>query len=355
MFNIWIRADGNSQVATGHLMRCLSVCSALTEMGADVFFITADEESAHMLERFADAYAPYGPKGIQILHSAYDALQEELPAIHALYKGGVCPAPAFILVDTYYADPTYLSALQALAPTGYIDDLLTFDPPVSLVVNYDLTSTAGLYTAPHQLQGAAYAPLRPQFTHCQPANRPKAARLLVSTGGSDPFSMAPALIKAMARHPLLGNLQWEVILGSLSPFREELKALEKTLPQLMLHENVTDMASLMCACDLAVTASGTTLYELCAAGVPSVVYTMADNQLPSAQDFANAGLVLYAGDVRTDKDKVCQTILEKIAALTAADEERLSLSQKIRQTIDGQGAPRIARAILRIIENDVSQ
>ena len=348
MKTVWIRADGNSHVATGHLMRCLSICSALKEMGASVFFITADAESADLLKHFAAAYAPYGPDGIQILHSAYDDLQAELPAILSLYTDGRCPAPSFILVDSYYADSSYLSALQALAPTGYIDDLLTFDPPVSLVINYDLTATAGLYTAPHLLQGAAYAPLRPQFARCQPANRPKTERILLSTGGSDPYGMAPALVKAMAVHPVLCHLRWEVILGSLSPFRQELQALAQTMPQLTLHENVTDMASLMCACDLAITAAGTTLYELCAAGVPGIVYTMADNQLPSARDFAKAGLVFYAGDIRPDRDKICRNILENLYDLAADDRRRLSLSGQIRQKIDGQGAGRIADAIYRL-------
>ncbi len=345
---VWIRADGNSHIATGHLMRCLSICSALKQMGASVHFLTADTESARLLAHFSAAYAPYGPNGTEIMHSSYEDLSAELPALHSLYESGRCPRPSFILVDSYYADPSYLSVLQALAPTGYIDDLLEFDPPVSLVINYDLTPTAGLYTATRQLQGAAYAPLRPQFAACKPASREHAARILLSTGGSDPQGMAPALVKAMAVHPLLGSLQWDVILGSLSPFREEMYTLAKALPQLTLHENVTDMAALMCACDLAVTAAGTTLYELCAAGVPSVVYTMADNQLPSAQAFAQAGLILYAGDIRPDRDTTCRTILDNLRDLAADDDKRLALAGKIRQKIDGHGAERIAQAILQI-------
>lgn len=86
----------------------------------------------------------------------------------------------------------------------------------------------------------------------------------------------------------------------------------------------------------------------CAAGVPSVVYTMADNQLPSAQAFAQAGLVLYAGDIRPDRDTTCRTILEDLSDLAVDNEKRLSLAGKIRQKIDGHGAERIAQAILQI-------
>mgnify|MGYP002226996556 CR=1 FL=1 len=53
-------------------------------------------------------------------------------------------------------------------------------------------------------------------------------------------------------------------------------------PGLRLYEHVAQMAELMQRCDLAVSAAGTTLFELCSAGTPAVSFTMADNQFTTA-------------------------------------------------------------------------
>lgn len=38
------------------------------------------------------------------------------------------------------------------------------------------------------------------------------------------------------------------------------------------------MSELMQQCDMAVSAAGSTLYELCACGMPTITYVLADNQ-----------------------------------------------------------------------------
>lgn len=54
MTDIYFRTDGNSEIATGHLMRCLAIARACARMGAAVAFIVSDEESLSLLrERFA--------------------------------------------------------------------------------------------------------------------------------------------------------------------------------------------------------------------------------------------------------------------------------------------------------------
>ena len=46
---IWIRADANKEIGSGHMMRCLSVAEALKKRGEQVIFVVADEEATQLL------------------------------------------------------------------------------------------------------------------------------------------------------------------------------------------------------------------------------------------------------------------------------------------------------------------
>ncbi len=108
------------------------------------------------------------------------------------------------------------------------------------------------------------------------------------------------------------------------------------------------MAEIMQKCDFAVSAGGNTLYELCAVGVPTVVYSIADSQLEFAKGFDKAGAAKYAGDARKDHRLVQKIITWGTAAI---DNQgfRGRMSQREREAVDGKGAERIADAIMKMI------
>ena len=105
---------------------------------------------------------------------------------------------------------------------------------------------------------------------------------------------------------------------------------------------------LMKNCDFAVTAGGTTLYELCAVGVPTVVYSMADNQVEFVKAFDKAGAAKYVGDIR-EEEKIVQKIVSWGIAAIEDQNFRKKMSDKARKLVGGGGANKIAHAILEII------
>lgn len=66
------------------------------------------------------------------------------------------------------------------------------------------------------------------------------------------------------------DVSFHVLTGPMHVHRAELAVMAGKDSRIVLHEQVSDMAALMSTCDLAFSAGGTTLYELCAVGVPSV-------------------------------------------------------------------------------------
>lgn len=345
---VYFRTDGNSHIATGHLVRCLSIADACFSLGMKVCFLVSDQESKALLQSFDPACR----FPVRILETAvYDDLEKELPEVLGMLNE-VGQAEQIFFLDSYYVTEHYLSAVRTAAKVAYLDDLQLFDYPADLLINYDVIpeSRSASYQAAYQnaartLLGASYTPLRAQFTNLQPYCRDRVSNILVTTGGSDPYHFCLRLIAAFRKNSFLHLCQLHVVVGRLSEDKDKLYKLADELPFLQLHENVSDMASLMASCDLAVSAAGTTLYELCAVGVPSMSFCLADNQLTAAKTFEEAGIIPCAGDIRCNCDEVLVKIMNFVTDMLGNFQKRLTAQATMRQLVDGKGAMRIAKAL----------
>lgn len=336
---IYFRADGNEKIATGHIMRCLSIARACISLNADVCFLVSDDTSMSVLqERFLtpDEFPA------RCLHSDYKKPEEELPAIQAVLKDAHC-----LFVDSYFVTEAYLSALKKFCPVAYLDDLLAFDYPVDLIINYDITDKPICYRkAARTLLGAAYAPLRAQFQHLSYQVRPQVHDILLSTGGTDSYNVAGQLLEKVLSSDTLKDFHYHIVTSRLNSHYGELEQLAHRFSTIHIHENVQNMAALMCTCDLALSAGGTTLYELCAAGVPAISFLVADNQLTAVKTFAAEAMIPYAGDVRTALQDVINSVTTFLQDNIASYEKREKSSQQMRAFVDGNGSARIAAALL---------
>ena len=345
---VLIRTDGNPDIATGHLMRCLSIASALRELGAQAEFALADPVSAGLLASFFEKEN----FPVHVLHTDYRKPDEELPAMKRLLENGAAGQKdgrfRCLLIDSYFVTPPYLEELRRLLPTAYLDDLRAFDCPADLVINYDFLPPRDFYSqAGRTLLGGQYTPLRSQFSGLAPAFRERVGSLLISTGGTDACNVAGRLASFLLRAPQSASWRIHALTGPMHAHRQELAALAARESRLQLHENVKDMASLMTGCDLAVSAAGTTLYELCAAGVPAVSFTLADNQLSCARDMQRFAGVPCAGDARQEKE-IIETLASLLFSLAENREKRDALARSMHAAVDGKGAQRIARALLAL-------
>lgn len=345
---VYFRTDGNSHIATGHLVRCLSIADACFSLGMKVCFLVSDQESKALLQSFDPACR----FPVRILETAvYDDLEKELPEVLGMLNEAGQAEQIFFL-DSYYVTEHYLSAVRTAAKVAYLDDLQLFDYPADLLINYDVIpeSRSASYQAAYQnaartLLGASYTPLRAQFTDLQPYCRDRVSNILVTTGGSDPYHFCLKLIEAFRANSSMDLCQLHVVVGRLNEDKDKLYKLADELPFLQLHENVSDMASLMTSCDLAVSAAGTTLYELCAAGVPSMSFCLADNQMTAAKAFDEAGIIPCAGDIRCNCDEVLVKIMNFVKDMLGNFQKRLTAQATMRQLVDGKGAMRIAKAL----------
>lgn len=351
-----IRADGNKQIAMGHIMRCLSIGEALKALGQQVIFVTAGEETGGL---FADHDFLH-----QTLHSRYDAMEEELPLWRRLLEK---ERADFVLVDSYYVSARYLEETGRLAKTGYLDDFGEPLFPVDVLINYNIYGKdmeyevryreAGGKTPQAFLLGCEYAPLRAEFR--EGSRKGKAGKeqtglqALITTGGGDKYHAALKLCLRLESEMELGlhrNTVFHVVCGPFSEDKEALEALACRRPQFVIRERVARMSELMRECQLAVTAAGSTMYELCSLKVPSVCFYFAENQRRMAECFDRHTGVINAGNLAVEEEAVLARLLVRIGELEADGGLRRKIGREMGALVDGQGAWRTARELVEVCE-----
>lgn len=335
------RADGNERIGTGHVMRCLSIADAFTRRGETSLFVTADSAMEAVIRQ--RGYE------VRVLGSAYDCMEKELPGMGELLHA--CRSDT-IVVDSYYVTDTYLRGLKACGTVAYLDDRAAFAYPVDILINYNAfgpeVDYGTLYQEkpPRLLLGVGYAPLRKAFCAVEKRTQPLHCRdILISTGGADPIHLTMDLVSHVKRVGPQGERIWHFLIGGMNPDKERIAAAAEGCDCIRLHCGVSDMKALICACDAAVSAAGSTTYEICACGVPMITYVLADNQKPGAEAFEKLGLAWSCGDVRKMKDAPEQ-IYAAVEALCEDYDGRNAMGEQMQKLVDGRGADRIAEAIL---------
>lgn len=334
---IYIRADMNEQIATGHIMRCLSIADALRGLGEPVRFILADEQAVSLLkQRGYDAI---------VLHTQWNCMEEELSVLSQVIRNEHIDK---LLIDSYQVTQRYLAELSKLVTTFYIDDLNLFEYPVDAVIcyanywkkfQYKINDKRATY-----LLGMKYVPLKQAFWNCEAKIiSEKADNLLILTGGSDPFNVTEQILDSIDTYQFQTI---DVICGIYNTNYNKFVKKYENNKNIKFHQAVNNIEQYMKNADIAISAGGTTLYELCAIGTPAISFSFADNQLDNVRQFQEDGLIDYAGDARMDD--IAGTINQYLTRYRNDFELRKEKSEKMQKMVDGKGAERIARAIVTL-------
>lgn len=334
---IYIRTDANEIIGTGHVMRCLSIAARARSVGEAVCFIIADERSRPLIES----------RGFEAicLNSVWDRLDLETDRLIDVIGSRKIDT---LLIDTYYVTFSYLSELRKHTKTAYIDDLHEFAYPVDLLINYNIFANEvdyrGLYAegkAPTLALGCEFAPLREEFGKVHKHINRSVKSVLITTGGTDRYSVTERLIEGFKVHKRFSDLDFYFVLGRFNDRVEDLKKSYGKYENIHFLVNIPNMEKYMEMCDIAVTAGGTTTYELCACGIPSIMYTLADNQFEIAKTVSERGLIPWAGDMREDPEECVRKVLDHFGQLCENYDLRRERSGKMRVLCDGRGAERI--------------
>lgn len=332
---IYIRVDANEIIATGHVMRCMAIANALEKLGEHVTFLTADEKGKELIAK----------NGYEVicLHSQWDALENELDILVKVLKEEKAEK---LIVDSYRVTDKYLKTLSSHAKVIYIDDLDAFEYPCDKIINYAVYADTCSYAKKsnmHNLLGPSYMPMRENFCNMSKKHiSSKIEHILFLSGGADKEHFVKHFLEKFKEQDQ--KYQLTIISGVYNEDYEELCKLVEGERNITLKRNVQNIEEYMKKADVAISAGGTTLYELCACGTPTISYMLADNQRKNVEAFQKLGLIPYCGDVR--KEDVLEKIFCRLKKWQGKKEEREEISLKMQKLVDGNGAKRLAKAIL---------
>lgn len=338
----YIRADANKEIATGHVMRCMSIADEMKERGCDVCFITADHNADELIHSRGFAN--------KCLDSEWNNLENELETGKIVSILNNTDNLEGIIVDTYYVTEKYLEILHKICKTIYIDDLYALNKySVDILINYNIYGTDLDYVSrclqtTQILLGPKYVPLRKEFQNIKPIFRENVKNIFISTGGADKFNIAGKLLEAVVErsyleeYKLFNDVSYHVISGKLNANLPKLLKISNKHKNIIIHKNVSNMAEIMTKCDIAVSACGSTMYELCTCGLPIITYSFADNQLRGIDKFSKMNMAINCGDIRKKEVSIIDEIIEQLQRLIYNNVYRKKYIFSVRKLVDGKGA-----------------
>jgi len=332
-----VRADGNTAIGTGHVMRCLALAQAWQDAGGAVTFAMR-EPSANLRQRLDDEKIE-----IEEIAGAEDAA-----ATAALAKQ--CGA-RWVVVDGYGFGAVYQRSVQAAGlQVLFVDDYgHGGEYSAELVLNQNISAEEKWYARRSDrtrlLLGTDYSLLRREFRRRGTLRQmfPAVARnVLITLGGADAENVSARALAALA-HLGLAEVEVKVAVGPSNPHAGELRESAGHLGfRVELVNASAQMPELMEWADVAVSATGGTTWELLFMQVPFVGISVADNQRPTARRLGEMGLALtldWSPEIKSEE------IAGALKSLIPDPQKRSVMARRGRELVDGKGVERVLAAM----------
>ena len=356
-----IRTDASLQIGTGHVMRCLTLADQLRKEGGEIIFICREHEgnlTDSIKQRGFQCYVLPGVNSIfevndsSLFHASWlgvtakqDA-EECLPIMQTFQ-------PDWLIVDHYAIDQTWEKMLRCyFKKLMIIDDLGDRAHICDLLLDQNYGSSKEKYRklVPLQCQvltGSFYALLRPEFSQLRGVSLQRRQKnlalkkILVTLGGVDPDNYTGQILEQLALSNLSNEIEVTVVMGGTAPHLKSVYKQSQLTPlKITIKTNVSNMAELMVNADLAIGAAGSTTWERCCLGLPSILIVVADNQRLIAEALNRANAIQLLTEIR-DLPHLLSTNAQWF----------FSTTQKCQDLTDGRGVGRVIDHMERINED----
>lgn len=348
-FRILFRADASQTIGSGHVMRCLSLADQLAAEGGRSHFLCTEHEGEMSQQIRRRGH------NCSLIPASNTHLCEEDDAALCLQRAGNVQSECYdwVVVDHYELSDRWHRLMRSCCrAVMVIDDLANrkYDCDLLLDQNWNrqVADYAGLINPDTELlAGTNYALLRPEFAATRQeldnnrSNLRRVESIMISVGGADPGNKTITALNALSQLPCRNRLKVDIVLGaqyrpgSDAQLRHDYCA---SFRQINVHRQSEHMAQLMKSADIAIGAVGTTTWERCCVGLPTLATIYAENQRRSAEALAREGVIA----LWQDQDE----LVDKLHQLTENAELYNSMIVKSLGVCDGKGAGRVVKHLM---------
>jgi len=354
------RVDASLESGAGHVMRCLTLADVLRENGAVCRFVCrahpgnliafVQQNGYHVLvlPRAPD-HPSAGPAAET--YAGWLGVTWQDDASQTLATLTAASTKDWLVVDHYALDERWERAVSAsFRRVLVIDDLANRRHDADILLDQTFGRDARDYRelTNHACElrcGIEHVLLRAEFDQWRHSSlerreRPRLKRLLVSLGGVDKDNISSEILLALEQCELPAEVEICVVLGESAPWIAEVRQLVQRLSsKIELRVAASNMAELLAGCDLAIGAAGTSAWERCCLGVPTLMLVLADNQREIAARLSATG----AAQLLKSGPGLQEQLVDAVTALQSDPGRLLAMSQRAAALVPRSGAGRLAR------------
>jgi UDP-2,4-diacetamido-2,4,6-trideoxy-beta-L-altropyranose hydrolase len=329
------RFDASREMGLGHAYRCLALATALKKENWVVDFAVSEITLSVFQVKIGEIIAL--PDGLTV--------REEATQIGE--AGGKVD---LLVVDHYGRNYIFEGCCRAwTTKILVIDDLADRKHDCDLLLDQTLGRSKAAYMplVPASctiLVGSDYALLRDQFAKQRFFSREKERsfppqNIMINVGGTDPQNITKTIIYGLQLSGYACHLH--VVGGEVGPNLDNLGL------QISKYKNVENMASLYAMADLAIGAAGTSSWERCCLGLPTLLLVTAANQLPNTRSLIAARAVSYLGDA---DGLTPESISNSVSKLFENPSALVTLERNARLICDGLGVGRVICRVAQLFD-----
>jgi spore coat polysaccharide biosynthesis predicted glycosyltransferase SpsG len=337
---VGIRCDAGPVTGVGHLVRCVALAEELIRRGVAVHVLGELDGLTWARQQLTGRGLPLHPAPATPADLAAAAGRLRLDAV---------------VLDSYDLDPAYAAALRAdrRVVLAIVDGDLR-GQRADVYVDQNLDAEHAPVDLPEhavRLAGLRYALLRDAVRRLRPegprpVRRSGTPKVVCFFGGTDAYRAAPVLARRLVATAAGFDA---VVVAADDGIRAELHALRTAPGQtLTVIEPTDDLPRLVAGADLAVSASGTSTWELLCLGVPAALVWVVDNQWLGYRRVIERDLAAGLGRLQElghDAAAARNATAVLRGLLTEAD-RRQALAERAWTTVDGRGVERVADELL---------
>jgi len=348
-----IRADANTQMGHGHIMRCLALSQAFNSLGGTTVFLSCCESSS-LRKRIESNGIDFIPLDQPHPHpSDLDTTLwwlEELSSKHS--------QRAYVVIDGYHFDPFYQHEIYTSNNRILVIDDMAHLPHyyTNILLNQNISAETLHYQCDDdavQLLGTRYVLLRPEFAAWRSWQRdipPVAQKILVTLGGSDPNNVTHKIIQTLQRLDV-DEFEIIVVLGASNPHIEKLQdVVTQTRTPIRLLKDAHNMPDLMAWADLSISAGGTTCSESAFMGLPNIVLILAENQRRIAERLDHSYVAVNLG-WHSDISEL--DFLDTLKEIIYNPTRRKVMAEEGQKLVDGYGVKRVLSTMTELVDHEL--